>query len=167
MARIDFVTGNAQLYVPDVEALAAIPDRVQALLAGHSNADLREAPTEGEWSAMRILQHMTFYAREHHHNLFRMAWQADPLLSQWDEAEYIHREGWNLLDGSALLQALTDALAETVELLKDLPDASWGRAGLHHRGGRRSIRQQVKRSAEHHHEHLEQLERALGRSTGD
>ncbi len=167
MARIDFVTGNAQLYVPDVEALAAIPDRVEALLAGHSNTNLREAPADGEWSAMRILQHMTFYARENHHNLFRMVWQADPLMSQWDEEEYIDRERWSLLDGSALLQALTDALAETVELLKDLPDASWGRAGLHQRAGRRSIRQQVKRSAEHHHEHLEQLERALGGSAGD
>ncbi len=167
MARIDFVTGNARMYVPDVEALAAIPDRVEALLAGHSNADLRKAPAEGEWSAMRILQHTTFYAREQHHNLFRMAWQADPLLSQWDEAEYIHREGWNLLDGSGLLQALTDALAETVELLKDLPDASWGRAGLHQRGGRRSIHQQVQRSAEHHHEHLKQLEQVLGGATGD
>ena len=167
MARIDFVTGNAQLYVPDVEALAAIPDRVEALLAGHSNADLREAPADGEWSATRILQHMTFYARENHHNLFRMVWEADPLMSEWDEEQYIHREGWNLLDGSALLQPLTDALAETVELLKDLPDASWGRAGLHQRAGRRSIRQQVKRSNEHHHEHLAQLEQALGGSAKD
>ena len=167
MARIDFVTGNARLYMPDVEALAAIPDRVEALLAGHSNADLREAPANDEWSATRILQHMTFYARENHHNLFRMVWETDPLMSQWVEEEYIDREGWDLLDGAALLQALTGALAETVELLKDLPDASWGRAGLHQRAGRRSIRQQVKRAAEHHDGHLEQVRQVLGGSAGD
>ena len=61
MARIDFVTGNAQRYLPDVETLAAIPDRVEALLAGRSSAELRRMPAarDGqyapgeEWSPAR------------------------------------------------------------------------------------------------------------------
>ena len=66
MARIDFVTGNAREYLPDVEALAAIPDRVEALLAGHTGADVARTPADGDWSGARIIGHMTAYARHLH-----------------------------------------------------------------------------------------------------
>lgn len=162
MARIDFVTGNAQAYLPDVEARANIPDRAEAVLGGHSSADLRAEPADGEWSAARILRHMTFYALESSHNIRRMAWQESPTFTMWDEHEVSAERGWDSMDGSGLLDALTEALADGVEVLKDLADASWGRPGVHPRAGIFSIRQFVRRQNRHFDGHLEQLAQALG-----
>lgn len=157
MARIDFVTGNAQQYLPEVEALATVPDRAEVALSGHASSDLNAAPAEGEWSAGRILQHMAFYAAEYGHNLRRMAWQEGPEIAIWDEDETIAQHGWASLGGSALIDALTEQLTQSVELLKDLPDAWWGRPGIHPRVGLFSIRQFVRRQNNHFDGHIEQL----------
>ncbi|MDP6605508.1 MAG: DinB family protein [Dehalococcoidia bacterium] len=161
MARIDFVTGNAQAYLPDVEALAGIPDRTEARLSGYASADLRAEPADGEWSAARILRHMTFYALETSHNLRRMAWQESPTITMWDEDAVAAERGWDGMDGSRLLDAFTEALAEGVEVLKDLPDAWWGRPGVHPRAGMFCIRQFVRRQTGHLDRHLEQIAETL------
>ena len=161
MARIDFVTGNARQYLPDVEALAAIPDRAEALLAGHTTADVARTPAGGDWSGARIIGHMTAYARHLHDDLHRMTWMTDPALEAWDEAAEAGGEDWERHGAAELVDMLTDATRLVVELLKDLPDASWGRAGMHPRGGRRSIRQHARSQLEHLQHHLEQLAEAL------
>lgn len=162
MARIDFVTGNAQQYLPDVEAMATVPDRAEAALSGQASNDLNSAPAEGEWSAARVLQHMAFYAAENSHNLRRMVWQETPAIAIWDEDETIAEHGWARLGGSALIDALTQQLTESVELLKELPDAGWGRPAVHPRRGLLSIRQFVRIHNGHFDRHIEQLSSALG-----
>jgi hypothetical protein len=157
MARIDFVTGNAQQYLPEVEALATVPDRAEAALSGQAGGDLNAASADGEWSAGRVLQHMAFYAAENGHNLRLMAWQEGPEMAMWDEDETIAEHGWAQLGGSALISALTEQLTQSVELLKDLPDAWWGRPGIHPRRGLLSIRQFVRRQNSHFDNHIEQL----------
>ena len=167
MARIDFVTGNAQRYLPHVEALAAIPDRVEALLAGHSSADLRRRPTaagdggdrgEDGWSPARIIGHMISSARHGRERLYNSVWMTDPVFVEYDDEQEARDNDWESSDGAALL---LEALAETVQVLKELPDASWGRAGIHPSQGRRSIRQQVQSQLDHYDEHIAQLARAL------
>lgn len=78
--RINFVTGAARRHVAELEALAAVPDRVQAALAGQSAAWLRQPVPSGtvpegaagEWSPARVLGHLVAYARQSHENLVRM-----------------------------------------------------------------------------------------------
>ncbi len=164
MARIDFVTGNAQRYLPEVEVMATVPDRVEAALSGHDTSDINAAPAEGEWPAARVLQHMAFYAAQSGHNLRRMAWQEAPTIAVWDEDETIAEHGWARLGGSALVDALTGQLTPSVELLKDLPDAWWGRPGVHPRRGLFSIRQFVRNQNRHFDQHVEQLNSALGQA---
>ena len=167
MARIDFVTGNAQRYLPQVEALAAIPDRVEALLAGHSSADLRRATAAAdggdEWSPARIIGHMISGARHGRERIYNSVWMTDPVFVEYDDEQEARDNAWESSDGAGLLEALTGALAETVQVLKELPDASWGRAGMHPSQGRRSIRQQVGSQLDHYDEHIAQLARALER----
>ena len=162
MARIDFVTGNAQQYLPEVEAMATVPDRIEAALSGHASGDLNSPPAEGEWAAGRILQHMAFYAAENGHNLRLMAWQEAPQIARWDEDETIAKHGWAKLGATALVDALTEQLTPSVELLKELPDAWWGRPGIHPRRGLLSIRQFVRLHNQHYDGHIAQLNAALG-----
>ncbi len=160
--RIDFVTGAVRRYLADVEALTQLAKRTQALFTGRSNEDLRKPPSEGEWSAARTLGHMIAYVRVLHDQLDRMANMTDPELPLTDDATQAEREQWETRDPRELVRLFVDAIGEVEGLLKQLPDSSWGRAGLHPLGGRRSIVQQVRGAARHLTAHVEQIEAALG-----
>ncbi|HJM88476.1 MAG TPA: DinB family protein [Dehalococcoidia bacterium] len=162
MARIDFVTGNVQQYLPQVEALAGVPDRAEAALSGRSSMNFNTAPSDDEWSPARVLQHMTYYALEDAHNLRRMVWQEAPLITMWDEDQVIREHGLARMNGTNALTALTDAIGSSVDVLKELQDAWWGRPVVHPRAGRLSIRQFVERRVIHHNDHIAQLQAIAG-----
>lgn len=166
MSRIDFVTGAPERYMHLVEALGAIPDRLERVLAGHSTGELRTAPAGDEWAAARILSHMISYARHNHEFIHRIVWMTDPIREPWDEDA--EEQGWESLDGAALVADLREAIGETVQLLSETPDASWGRPGIaggrgaeHGGGTRRSLRQQVGGHTEHLEGHLAHIEELL------
>ena len=160
--RIDFVTGAVRRYLPDADALTAIAGEVQALVESHDAASLRNEPGEGEWSALRTLGHMIAYARVLHDQLDRMAYMTDPVLPMTDDAAVAEREDWESRDPAELAALFNDAIGEVGALLKSVPDSSWGRAGLHPLGGRRSIVQHVRGAGAHLRSHIEQIEAALG-----
>ena len=155
--RINFVTGAVRRYVPNIEALAAVPDRIEAVLARQRQARTGE-PTEDEWSPARIVGHLIAYAAQQHENLYRMANMTDPIIKLTDDEGEDARNNWAMHDAARLVETLREEIARTVELLKDLPDASWGRPGQHPEDGRRSIRQHTVRMAEHFDEHIAQIE---------
>lgn len=161
MSRIDFVTGAPERYIGDVRALAAIPDRLRDVLAGHTTAQLRRAPSDEEWPPVRVLAHLLSYARHSGEFIHRIAWMQEPTLVPWDEPEEVERERWARLDGGRLLALLRAEIEGTVELLSGTPDASWGRPGIHPMGGRRSLRQQVRAHVRHMESHIAQIEQAL------
>ena len=134
---------------------------MQALVANRNGSSLRNAPSEGEWSALRTLGHMIAYARVLHDQLDRMAYMTDPVLPMADDAAVAEQEDWESRDPDELTALFTAAIGEAVELLKHVPDSSWGRAGLHPLMGRRSIVQQVRGASAHLRSHVEQIEAAI------
>ena len=124
--RIDFVTGAVRRYLPDADALTEIAGKVQALAESHDAASLRNEPGEGEWSALRTLGHMIAYARVLHDQLDRMAYMTDPVLPLTNDAAVAEREGWESRAPAELAALFNDAIGEAVELLKHVPDSSWG-----------------------------------------
>ena len=150
MARIDFVTGNALIYLPDVEALAVVPDRLDVLVS---------RPIAGG-GLLRSLGDLVAYAEHDQVSLYRMAWMSDPVIRPLDLEAVAEAEQWASNRPSDLVDRFTTAIAETVDLLKDQPDAAWGRPGLFPE--RRSLRQQVRRSAAHYEAQLAALRAILG-----
>ncbi|RLT35856.1 MAG: DinB family protein [Chloroflexi bacterium] len=152
--RINFVTGGARRYVPLIQELARIPDRIDVAMTATSVA----AGGEGDWTPSRVVGHLVAYARQSHENLRRMAWMTDPLIKSVDDAAQAEQHQWDQQTRARLLGWLTEAVAESVDLLAELPDSSWGRPGQHPASGRRSIRQQVQGMIDHFEEHIAQLE---------
>ncbi len=161
MSRIDFVTGAPERYIADVRALSALPDRLAEVLAGHTTAQLRRAPSDEEWPPVRVLAHLLSYQRHIGEFMYRIAWMQEPTLVLWDEPEEVERERWPRLDGGRLQAMLRHEIERTVDLLSETPDAAWGRPGIHPLGGRRSLRQQVQLAITHFEEHVAQIEAAL------
>lgn len=159
--RIDFVTGAVRRYVDDVDAVARLGARAGELLEGRRAAALHAEPAEGEWSASRTLGHMIAYLRALQDQVTRMAWMTDPVLPVVDDEAEAERNAWTSQEPEQLLAALTGEVEAIEELLKHLPDSSWGRAGLHPMMGRRSIIQQVRGAVGHLDGHLDQVEAAL------
>ncbi len=85
----------------------------------------------------------------------------DPVFVEYDDEQEALDNAWEDSDVTGLLEALAKALADTVQVLKELPDAGWGRASIHPSRGRRSIRQLVRIQLSHYDEHIAQLARAL------
>ncbi|MSQ36608.1 MAG: DinB family protein [Dehalococcoidia bacterium] len=156
--RINFVTGAVRRYVPEIEALRAIPTRIDEAIAGQPMGWLRTADAEGEWAPARVVGHVIAYVEQSHENLYRMAAMTDPVLKLADDAGVAATAGWEHMPGGSLMERLEAAVARCVEVLAELPDASWGRPGLHPTGGRRSIVQQVRLVTAHCVEHAVQLE---------
>ena len=161
MSRIDFVTGAPERYIGDVSRLAAIPNRLHEVLAGHTTIELQHSPGDGDWTPVRVLAHLLSYACHTGEFINRIVWMQEPTLVQWDEVEEVEREGWVRLDGGRLLALLRAEIERTVDLLSETPDAVWGRPGIHLIGGRRSLRQQVRQHIRHLESHIEQIEQAL------
>ncbi|MCY4455114.1 MAG: DinB family protein [Chloroflexi bacterium] len=159
--RIDFVTGAVRRYVDDVDAVARLGVRAAELLEGKRAAALHHEPGEGEWSASRALGHMIAYLRALRDQVTRMAWMTDPVLPVVDDEAEAEANAWTSQEPERLLASLTEEVEAIEELLKYLPDSSWGRAGLHPGMGRRSIVQHVRGAAAHLGGHLDQVEAAL------
>lgn len=162
--RIDFVTGAVRRYVGDVDAVARAGERARALLAGRTAAEAQAEPAPGEWSACRALGHVIVCARLLRDQLTRMAWMTDPVLPVADDEGEDARHAWGRRDPALLLSWLGEEIEAIGDLLKHLPDSSWGRAGLHPALGRRSIVQQARDGMEHIGAHLDQIEAALAGS---
>ena len=160
MSRIDFVTGAPEKYMPLVQELTLIPARVEAVLGRGTAGDLQRAP-EGEWSPARILAHMICYARHNGDFIRQIAWMTEPQSQPWDEDDEVSREGLVTKNSAALLESLSAAIGETIELLAHTPDAQWGRPGTVPNYGRRSLRQQLRAHIDHFGDHIDQLEALL------
>ena len=156
MSRIDFVTGAPEKYMPMVEELASIPDRLSIILDRLNSNEFRQS-RDPEWSPARILNHMISYAKYNGEFINQMAWMTDPTRREWDEESELSMQD----NSSQLLQSLRDELSATIELLSHTPDAQWGRPGSINNYGRRSLRQQLRSHIDHLNNHTTQIEQIV------
>ncbi len=166
MPRIDFVTGAPEKYASLVDSLSTIPDRIDQVVAGYSDEQLRAAPKnapEGDpWSAHRILGHAAYHCDAYRTFIHQMATMSDPVRKPFPGGV----EDDALLEGSPaqLVERIRADIGGTVAFLSHTPDASWGRPGFVN-GARRSLRQQVTQHIGHLEAHIAQLAAALGAVT--
>ena len=142
--------------------LARTPDEVAARLEGQSDDALARRPADGAWAPKEIVGHLRD-AEE----LFMMRFETvlamrEPRLlaagpgDRWaQERQYLRH------DTAAALAAFRRRRAESLALLRGLPDADWQRGGHHAVRGRLTIDDFVSIMAWHDDNHLDQLARAL------
>jgi uncharacterized damage-inducible protein DinB len=161
-SRIDFVTGAPEKYADLVDALAVIPNKYRAALAGVSDGAMRAEPADGGWSAQRNLAHVVFVTEANDVFIHQMAKMTNPVRKAFPVG-YVAEDLENH-SLATLLQRLDDAIGRTVTLLGHTPDAAWGRPG-EARGMRRSIRQMVVYHIAHFDEHLAEIAKLAGAKT--
>jgi hypothetical protein len=156
--RINFVTGAPRRYLPDVEALATMPARLEAALAGRPAGSMRTTAADGGPSVAQTIGRMIEHAQLTQENLYRMAWMTDPIVKTPDLETSNERHSWEAREPDRLLTWFTEAVGQSVDLLKELPDSSWGRPGQSPELGRRSIRQTVREAVAYYEAQVARIE---------
>jgi hypothetical protein len=144
-----------------IAGLAAIPERLRALLAGASAAAFARRPAADAWSALEVCRHLRDAVQVYGMRFKWIILQDDPFLPNYDEDRWVADSPDGPADIDQLLAEAAAFRAETVRLLRSLPDAAWSRRGRHELNGTVSLEPYVRHELAHEEQHLDQLWRAL------
>jgi hypothetical protein len=146
---------------PLVAELGRLPERVEALLTGHTEEDLQRRPAPGEWSAKEIACHLRDAARIYHERLFLTATHERPFLAGYDEAALARDRNYQEADTGRIVPEMRSWREETVGLLVDLPPEGWDRTAIHGELGEITLLQLAAHMVEHEAGHTRDLTQLL------
>lgn len=152
-----------------VALLAATPGRLAALTEGLSPAQLRAAPSQGEWSANEILAHLRACADMWDGYILRMLAENRPTLRAINPRTWIKQTDYLDLDFQPSLGAFTAQRAELLAALEPLPPAGWSREATVTGAGKPlvlTVRDYAQRLAVHERPHVKQIARAVAMVRG-
>jgi hypothetical protein len=136
---------------------------VEAALQGAREAELDAVPAEGEWSARMIVHHLADSESNSYVRVRTLLAEDGPLIQGYDEGQFARRLHYDR-PIEASLAVLRAVRASTAELLDQLEDTDWNRAGTHSESGPYSMDDWLEIYAAHAFDHADQIRRA--RATG-
>jgi hypothetical protein len=152
-------------------ALATGPGRIAAALQGDDDEALALPPASGEWSVREALEHLLYAEQLMAERVVRLLTEDGPDLvprAVWSETP-ASDEGTTRTGESArrLFERYRELRHGTVERLRGLDEAAWGRAGHHPEWGRVTVLSQAGYFCRHEASHLAQVAAAAqGRVPG-
>ena len=169
MQRSDDAAPAFELYRPErdltraqlIDELAAMPERLGAIVAPHDAAALQR-PLDDGWSAMHVCWHMRDIVQVYGMRFKWMILDDDPFLPNYDEDRWVEESPDTVADLDAVLLEIAAYRAETARLLRSLDDGGWRRTGRHETIGALVLEPYVRHEYAHEEQHLAQLRRALG-----
>ncbi|SRR6266545_3887263 len=141
-----------------IDRYADGPSRLKAALANVPAGALRWRPKAGEWSAHEVVVHCADSETNGAARIRYLAAEPDPAIQGYDEAAWARRfdyDGHPLEPALAVVEAVR---ANTVALLRRLPEDAWQRVGRHTASGAYSAENWLKIYAEHLDVHARQIE---------
>jgi len=134
---------------------AEVVQALEAVTAGE--LDRRRAPTE--WSIREVVHHLADSEIIAALRLRRLLAEESPMIQSFDQEAYARQLRYDSRPIAAALRMIEVARATTLELLAEIAEAEWQRAGIHDERGRYTIERWLELNANHAHEHAEQIRR--------
>jgi len=141
-----------------IQRYADGPARLKAALATVPAAAVQWRPGPGEWSAHEVVVHCADSETNAAARIRYLAAEADPVILGYDEAEWARRFAYHdhpLEPALALVEAVR---ANTLALIRRMPEHGWQRVGRHSESGRYSAEDWLTIYAEHLEGHARQIE---------
>jgi hypothetical protein len=144
-----------------IATIAALPARLEALVAGLSAEELTTHYLAGEWTVAQNVHHLVDSHANSYVRCKLILTEERPPLKPYDQ------DAWAALpDGSAAdiadsLAILRGLHARWVRFWEALPETAWERAGDHPENGPMSLARILQVYAEHGEGHLDQIRRTL------
>lgn len=142
-----------------LERLRRGAELVAVSITGAAGSELDFTPEAGKWSIRQIVAHVADAEIVGAMRLRRIIAEENPKLEAYDQDAWASNLDYARRKPSQSLETFRRIRAENYELLKDLPEAAFERAGQHAERGRLTLKQLTQLIAEHAESHAAQLRR--------
>jgi len=142
----------------DLERFRRGAELLATVLTGAAGEEVDYVPGPGKWTIRQIMAHVADSELVGAQRLRAVIAEENPTLMAFDQdlwaknLDYARRKPTQSLDTFRRLRA------ENYELLKDLPEATFERGGLHSESGPRTLRSLLQGYADHAESHARQLQ---------
>jgi hypothetical protein len=136
-------------------------DAQTAAMVAEAGDRLRTRPTEGEWSVLQLLGHLTDAELMVGSRLRSILGQDQPPLPGYDQDTWVERQRHNDADPADLLALLAALRAANLRLWLGASDQDRARLGIHAERGPESFDLTFRLGAGHGLLHLDQMHRTL------
>jgi hypothetical protein len=134
------------------------PARLKAALAAVPPEAMQWRPKPGEWSAHEVIVHCADSETNAAARIRYVVAEQDPVVLGYDEAEWARRFDYHAHPLAPALALVETVRANTVALLRRLPEGAWQRVGRHTESGRYGAEDWLAIYAEHLEVHARQIE---------
>src|SRR5207247_8102105 len=122
---------------------------------------LKWRPEPKRWSAHEIIVHCADSESNAHMRLRYLLAEDKPVIQGYDQDSWAARLDYHAHPLDAALTTVEAVRANTVPLLRRLPEAAWTRVGRHTESGSYGAADWLRTYAEHLEKHSRQIERNL------
>ncbi len=144
-----------------IEQYAAGPARLKAALETVPEEARKWRPAPGEWSAHEVICHCADSEANAALRIRYLAVEPDPLIVGYDQDAWAIALDYHSRPLEPALAVVEAVRANTVPLIRSLPDEAWQRSGRHTESGRYGAEDWLRIYAAHLEEHAQQIERNL------
>ncbi len=144
--------------IPDLlERFRRGAELVAVSITGAAGSEVDYAPEPGKWSIRQIVAHLADAEIVATMRVRQILAEDDPKMQAWDQNAWATKLDYARRKPSQSLETFRRIRGENYELIKDLPETAFERAGMHSDRGRITLRQLVQLIAEHAENHAAQL----------
>lgn len=124
---------------------------------GAAGPELDFVPAPGKWTIRQIVCHLADSEIVGADRLRRVIAENNPTLVSFDQDAWASNLDYGKRKLSQAVETFRRIRTENFELIKDLPEPAWERAGLHSERGRITLLELLRIYAEHAENHVVQL----------
>ena len=142
-----------------IATYAAGYDEVMNALNGIPADSLGAHPIPGKWSAREIVHHLGDSESTSAWRLRKLLVEDNPLIQGYDQDVFAARLRYNDRDMGPALEAFRYARQTTMQVIEQMTEDDWNRAGTHSESGRYTTEDWLRIYAAHAHNHAAQIRR--------
>ena len=144
-----------------IDRYARGPALLQTALAKVPRDALQWRPGPKRWSAHEIIVHCADSETNAHGRLRTLLAEVDPVIQGYDQDRWAELLDYHTLPLEQALATVVAVRANTVPILRRMPDRDWRRIGRHTESGPYAVEDWLAIYAEHLEKHSRQIERNL------
>ncbi len=142
-----------------IEMYAEGPTRLADALARVPAEALQWRPSPTDWSVHEIIVHCADSETNGAGRIRTVVVEPDPLIVGYDQEAWAVELDYHSRPLEPALAVVEAVRANTMPLIRSLPDEAWQRSGRHTESGRYGAEDWLRIYARHLHDHAEQMER--------
>ncbi len=135
------------------------PARLRQALSEVPTAAMKWRPEPAEWSVHEIVVHCADSETQGAARIRTVVIEPDPLIVGYDQERWAVEFDYHELPLEPALSVIEAVRANTLPLIRRLPDSAWSKVGRHTESGTYGAEEWLGIYARHLHDHADQIER--------